>query len=78
MASITEETLLELMKHCYRLRMLSLENVIVNRSICTEIGKNKNLEVLNMAMASGIDSVGIQNMIKPLEKYGFFEINKIV
>jgi F-box and leucine-rich repeat protein 1 (S-phase kinase-associated protein 2) len=59
-ASTIEETCLEsLFEKCYNLKKVSLENCKLNDKILYFLAKNKNLEVLNLAMAVGITDCGL-------------------
>lgn len=50
----------QLLGCCKSLRKLSLEAIRVDDSVCCEISKNKNLEVINLAMSSGLTGIGVE------------------
>lgn len=68
MASIDRKSLAQLIGTCRSLKKLSLEAVIVDSAVCREIAKNKDLEVLNLAMCDGIDRDGMVALMTNLPK----------
>lgn len=62
MAVISTESAFQLFSKCKQLRKLSLEHVPVNDGVCKAIAQNRKLEVLNLAMSSGITPYGIRKI----------------
>lgn len=67
MATLTPNSLVELLSHCRQLKKLSLEHVPINDQICKQISNNKQLEVLNLAMTSGITRYGARKLLGSLK-----------
>lgn len=67
MATISQESLVELFAKCVNLKKLSLESIPINRAVCAGIGKNRQLEALNLTMCSGLDKHGIKNLLLELK-----------
>lgn len=63
MAKTTCSALVELFKRCRRLKKISLEHVEVNQEVFAAISLNKDLEVLNLAMAEGVDAKGLKHLL---------------
>lgn len=68
MANICRSALLELLQHCRQLRKLSLEHLAVDTRICVQIASNRELEVLNLTMASGLTAFDMRMMFGHLNK----------
>lgn len=64
MASISEDTLCELLASCSNLKKLSLEQCTLNDRVCRMIGANHALESLNMSMTSGFTHLGITSICR--------------
>ncbi|GAB1605471.1 S-phase kinase-associated protein 2-like [Argonauta hians] len=58
-ASVSVKGLVEILAKCHDLRKLSLESCEVNDEVCSYIGENKQLQVLNMCMTRGITDNGL-------------------
>uniref|UniRef100_A0A0L8II10 F-box domain-containing protein n=2 Tax=Octopus bimaculoides TaxID=37653 RepID=A0A0L8II10_OCTBM len=58
-ANISVKGLGEILAKCHDLRKLSLESCDVDDAVCSYIGENKQLEVLNMCMTRGITDNGL-------------------
>lgn len=67
MATISTGSLVELLSHCRHLKKLSLEHVPVSDQVCKQIAINKHLEVLNLAMTTGITRYGARKMLSSLK-----------
>lgn len=67
MAVINTSGLVELFSRCTRLKKLSLEHVPLNDAVCKELTNNKQLEVLNLAMCTGITRYGIRKLMISLK-----------
>lgn len=67
MAVINTSGLVELFSRCTRLKKLSLEHVPLNDAVCKELANNKQLEVLNLAMCTGITRYGIRKLMISLK-----------
>lgn len=67
MATITPQTLTDLLTHCSRLKKLSLEQVTLNDAVCKELANNKQLEVLNLAMCTGLTRYGVKKLMSSLK-----------
>lgn len=59
MTCVSVQGLEEILSKCHDLRKLSLESCEVNDTVCSYIGENKELEVLNMCMVQGITDNGL-------------------
>lgn len=69
MAVISTESLVQLFSKCRQLRKLSLEHVPVNDAVCKAIAQNRRLEVLNLAMCTGINPYGVKKIVGSLKWY---------
>ncbi|KAG4065758.1 hypothetical protein HA402_012436 [Bradysia odoriphaga] len=67
MTTISQQSLVELFAKCVNLKKLSLEAVPINAAVCAGIGKNRQLEALNMTMCTGLDKYGIKNLLLELK-----------
>lgn len=67
MATISQQSMVELFAKCVNLKKLSLESVPLNAAVCAGIGKNRQLEALNLTMCSGLDKHGIKNLLLELK-----------
>lgn len=67
MATISVSSLHELLTKCGKLKKLSLESVPINSAVCAAIGRNRNLEAVNLTMCTGLDKFGIANMLHELK-----------
>ncbi|XP_046390450.1 S-phase kinase-associated protein 2 [Ischnura elegans] len=63
MAIISKEGLTMLLESCQQLKKLSLEHCSLQEKACVAIGKNENLEVLNLCSCSGIHETGIRSIL---------------
>lgn len=68
MATIETNTLAQLFSKCRYIRKLSLENVPMNDAICKVLAQNRKLEVLNIAMCTGLTAYGVRKLFGPLKK----------
>lgn len=68
MATISAGGLVELLSRCTRLKKISLEHVPLNDAVCKELANNRHLEVLNLAMCSGITRYGMRKMMSTLKR----------
>ncbi|XP_044754579.1 S-phase kinase-associated protein 2 [Coccinella septempunctata] len=68
MASISTESLIDLFNKCTRLKKLSLEHVPLNDAVLEALAGNKDLEVINFAMATGIAVPGLQYLLRNCRK----------
>lgn len=66
MIAMSEDGILQLLSRCRQLRKLSLEHGRVTNRICEEIAANRELEVLNLTMASGLTAYGVRHMLSNL------------
>lgn len=69
MAIIPIGTLVQLFSKCRQLRKLSLEHVPINDAVCKALALNRKLEVLNLAMCTGITTYGIRKLLNSLKWY---------
>lgn len=67
MAVISTDSAAQLFSKCRQLRKLSLEHVPVNDAVCKVLAQNRKLEVLNLAMSSGITTYGIRKLLGSLK-----------
>ncbi|CAH0555512.1 unnamed protein product [Brassicogethes aeneus] len=63
MAYISTETLAVLFGKCRRLKKLSLENVPVDDDVLRALSGNKDIEVINFAMSTGIQEEGLKYLV---------------
>ncbi|XP_066157291.1 S-phase kinase-associated protein 2 [Euwallacea fornicatus] len=63
MAYISKPSLVELFKKCRRLKKLSLENIPLNDEVLVALSANKDIEVINFAMCSGIYEDGLKHLL---------------
>lgn len=63
MATISTSSLALLFSKCNRLKKLSLENVPVNDDVLTALSANKDIEIINFAMSTGIMETGLRYLI---------------
>ena len=68
MATVDTSCLEHLLSQCQLLRKLSLENCPINDAICRFIGRNQNMEVLNLAMCQGLDENGLVPLCNNLKR----------
>ncbi|KAL3268145.1 hypothetical protein HHI36_007273 [Cryptolaemus montrouzieri] len=68
MAHISPESLKVLFNKCQRLKKLSLEHVPVNSEVLEALAGNKDLEIINFAMATGIREQGLQYLLRNCRK----------
>ncbi|KAM7287276.1 S-phase kinase-associated protein 2 isoform X1 [Ixodes scapularis] len=64
MASISTNTLAQLLSTCSQLKKLSLEHCTLTDQICSLLAGNPDLECLNMAMSKGFTSEGLLHIAK--------------
>lgn len=67
MATIETNTLAQLFSKCRYIRKLSLENVPLNDAVCKAIAHNRKIEVLNIAMCTGLTAYGVRKLFGPLK-----------
>ena len=67
---ISKSTLALILQKCYRLRKLSLASCVIDENICSRVSNMyRTLEVLNLAMAQGINYCSITALFhKPLTR----------
>ncbi|XP_037729818.1 S-phase kinase-associated protein 2 [Drosophila subpulchrella] len=75
MASISRSSLRTLISHCRQLKKISLENIELDDSICTEIARNKALEAVNLTMASGLTTNSVRLMMQSLTNLSSLNIS---
>jgi len=75
MASISRSSLRTLLSHCRQLKKISLENIELDDSICTEIARNKALEAVNLTMASGLTTNSVRLMMQSLTNLSSLNIS---
>lgn len=68
MASVSPESLEMILKRCKRIKKISLENVPVNKDVLMALSGNKDLEVINFAMSTGIDGWGLKYLLENCRK----------
>lgn len=68
MAEITKQTLTELLRKCQRLKKISLEHVPVDDGVLEALSGNKDIEVINLAMAEGITTEGMTFLLSNCKK----------
>lgn len=68
MAYILPESLAMLFSKCRRLKKLSLENVPVNDDVLIALSGNKDIEVINFAMSTGIQEDGLKYLLMNCRK----------
>lgn len=68
MANLSRSALQELLQHCRQLRKLSLEHLAVDTRICVQIASNRELEVLNLTMTSGLSAFDMRMMFGQLNR----------
>lgn len=68
MSVISTESAVQLFSKCRQLRKLSLEHVPVNDAVCKALAQNRKLEVLNLAMSTGITTYGIRKLLSSLKQ----------
>ncbi|XP_056635293.1 S-phase kinase-associated protein 2 [Diorhabda carinulata] len=68
MAYISPQSLTILLSKCRRLKKLSLENVQVNDEVLIALSANKDIEVINFAMAAGMMEDGFKYLLANCRK----------
>ncbi|KAF5306975.1 hypothetical protein FQR65_LT07197 [Abscondita terminalis] len=68
MAHISTDCLTILLSKCRRLKKLSLEHIEVNDDALFALSKNKELEILNLAMANGLEQKGLTYLLTNCRK----------
>ena len=68
MCTISISSLQQFLSHCRNLKKLSLENVVLDGTVCQEIAANPSIEALNLTMCQGIDSYSIMQIFKNCQK----------
>lgn len=63
MANISTSSLALLFSKCKRLKKLSLENVPVNDDVLITLSANKDIEIINFAMSTGIREDGLKYLL---------------
>lgn len=69
MTTISPDALMQLFSKCRQLRKLSLEHVHVNDAACKALAQNRKLEVLNLAMCTGLTTYGLRKMLNAMKWY---------
>lgn len=67
MAVISTDALVQLFSKCRQLRKLSLEHVPVDDAVCKVLAQNRKLEVLNLAMCTGLTTYGTRKLLHSLK-----------
>ncbi len=67
MATISPQSLVDLLAKCCNLKKLSLESVAIDSAVCAGIGKNRLLEAVNLTMCTGLDKFGLTNLLHELK-----------
>lgn len=68
MAEISKHTLIELLRKCQRLKKISLEHVPVDDDVLLTLSMNKDIEVINFAMAENITKEGMIYLLSNCRK----------
>ncbi|EFA10811.2 S-phase kinase-associated protein 2 [Tribolium castaneum] len=68
MASVSPSSLVTIFNQCRRLKKLSLESVPIDDNVLVALSANRELEVLNLAMASGIGVEGLRYLLTNCRK----------
>lgn len=68
MAFVSPQCLTVLFGKCRRLKKLSLENVQVNDDALIAMSANKDIEVINFAMATGLMEDGLKYLLTNCRK----------
>lgn len=68
MVTASKQTLKILFSKCKRLKKLSLENVPVDTEVLETLSGNKDIEVINFAMATGITNEGLKLLLQSCRK----------
>ena len=63
MAQVSCPSLVQIFNKCYRLKKISLEHVTVNAQVMAALSKSTELEVINLAMAEGLEDQGIKALL---------------
>lgn len=63
MANISTSSLTQFFSKCKRLKKLSLENVPVCDEVLIAMSANKDIEVINFAMSTGITETGLKSLL---------------
>ncbi|KAF2900448.1 hypothetical protein ILUMI_05743 [Ignelater luminosus] len=63
MVHISISSLISLFSKCQRLKKLSLEHVRVDENVLLALSRNRDLEILNLAMAEGITTDGMSYLL---------------
>lgn len=69
MAVISPDSLLQLFSKCRQLRKLSLEYVNVTDAVCKALAQNRKMEVLNLAMCTGLTTYSVRKLLNSLKWY---------
>ncbi|KAH8276915.1 hypothetical protein KR026_002402 [Drosophila bipectinata] len=75
MASISKSCLRMLLSQCRQLKKISLENNDLDDDICAELAQNKNLEAVNLTMASGLTAGGVRVLMQSLNNLSSLNIS---
>ncbi|RZC32559.1 S-phase kinase-associated protein 2, partial [Asbolus verrucosus] len=83
MATVSTTSLTAIFSKCKRLKKLSLESVPVNDSVLLALSGNRDIEVLNLAMATGINVEGsidfiCDNLPPTLDRFNFSGCRKLL
>lgn len=68
MVRISNQSLTDLLSLCRLLKKLSLEHVPLTDAVCQQIGQNRNMEALNLALCEGITVAGVKMMFTNFQK----------
>lgn len=63
MVNISTGSLAILFKKCKRLKKLSLENVPVDNNVLLALSANKDIEIINFAMSTGLMEEGLKYLL---------------
>lgn len=68
MTCISEKSLGRLFSKCYRLKKLSLEQVPISTEVLSALSQSHDLEVLNLAMCTGITLEGVKCLLTECQR----------
>lgn len=68
MAVIPPSGLVELFSRCRQLKKLSLEHVPIDDMVCKELANNRKIEVLNLAMCTGLTRHGVRKLLSSFKQ----------
>lgn len=77
MAHVSYSTLIAIFNKCTRLKKLSLEHVPINKDVLNAIAHNKELQILNLSMAEGLEVQGLKCLLPACDTYVIFHQSKL-